>query len=51
VLWNQNAQTDITIPNNKPGAVIRDELCVSKKNVPISGYRKVIKKEAEKMEI
>jgi len=50
ILWNQQVQTDRTIPNNKPDIIIRDNekgtcmLIV----VAISGDRNVIKKEAEK---
>jgi hypothetical protein len=45
-LWNQQVQTDRTIPNNKPDIIIRD----NKKgtgmltDVAISGDRNVIKK-------
>ena len=51
ILWNQQVQTDRTIPNNKPDIIIRDNekgtcmLIV----VTISGDRNVIKKEAEKI--
>jgi len=48
-LWNQQIQTDRTIPNNKPDIIIRDnEKCVLI-DVAISGDRNVIKKEAEKI--
>jgi hypothetical protein len=43
-------QTDRTIPNSKPGIIIRDNekgTCVLI-DVPIPGDRNVIKKEAEK---
>ena len=49
ILWNQQVQTDRTIPNNKPDIIIR----VNEKRtcvliyVAISGDRNVIKKEAE----
>jgi hypothetical protein len=51
ILWNQQAQTDRTIPNNKPDSTIRD----NEKGTgiliddAISGDRNVIKKEAEKI--
>ena len=50
ILWNQQVQTDRTIPNNKPG-IIRDNekrTCVLI-DVAVSGDRNVIKKEAEKV--
>ena len=46
ILWNQEVQTDRTIPSNKPDIIIRDNekgTCVLI-DVPISGYRNVIKK-------
>jgi len=49
ILWNQQVQTDRTIPNNKPGIIIRDNekgTCMLI-DVAISGDRNVIKKEAE----
>jgi hypothetical protein len=49
VLWNQQVQTDRTIPNNKPNIIIRDNekrTCMLI-DVVISGDRNVIKKEAE----
>jgi hypothetical protein len=51
ILWNQQVQTDTTIPNNKPDIIIRDN---GKRNtydnrVAISGDRNVTKKEAEKI--
>jgi hypothetical protein len=51
ILWNQQVQTDRTIPNNKPDIIIRDNekgTCVLI-DVAISGDRNVIKKEAEKI--
>jgi hypothetical protein len=51
VLWNQQVQTDRTIPNNKPDIIIRDSekgTCMLI-DVVISGDRNVIKKEAEKI--
>jgi len=50
ILWNQQVQTDRTIPNNKPD-IIRDNekgTCMLI-DVAISGDRNVIKKEAEKI--
>ena len=50
ILWNQQVQTDGTIPNNKPD-IIRDNergTCMLI-DVAISGDRNVIKKEAEKI--
>jgi len=50
-LWNQQIQTDRTIPNNKPDIIIRDNeggTCMLI-DVAISGDRNVIKKEAEKI--
>ena len=51
ILWNQQVQTDRTIPNNKPEIIIRDNEKVTcmLKDVAISGDRNVIKKEAEKI--
>jgi len=51
ILWNQQVQTDRTIPNNKPDIIIRDNekgtgLLI---DFVISGDRNVIKKEAEKI--
>jgi hypothetical protein len=49
ILWNQQVQTDRTIPNNKPDIVIRDNekgTCMLI-DVAIPGDRKVIQKEAE----
>jgi len=51
ILWNQQIQTDRTIPNNKPDIVIRDNekgTCMLIE-VAISGDKNVIKKEAEKI--
>jgi hypothetical protein len=50
-LWNQQIQTDRTIPNNKPDIIIRDNekgTCTLI-DVKISGDKNVIKKEAEKI--
>jgi hypothetical protein len=50
ILWNQQVQTDRTIPNNKPDITIRDNekgTCMLI-DVAIPGDRNVIKKEAEK---
>jgi len=50
-LWNQQVQTDRTIPNNKPDIIIRDSekgTCLLIE-VAISGDRNVIKTEAEKI--
>jgi hypothetical protein len=47
ILWNQQVQTDRTIPNNKPDIIIRDnekEACMLL-NIAISGDRNVIKNE------
>ena len=49
ILWNQQVQTDRTIPNNKPDIIIGDNekrTCMLI-DVAISGDRNVIKKEAE----
>jgi hypothetical protein len=51
ILWNQQVQTDRTIPNNKPDIIIRDNekgTCMLI-DVAISGDRNVIKKEAKKI--
>ena len=51
ILWNQQVQTDTTIPNNKPDIISRDNgkgTCMLI-DVAISGDRNVIKKEAEKI--
>jgi hypothetical protein len=51
ILWNQQVQTDRTIPNNKPDIIIRDNenrTCMLI-DVANSEDRNVIKKEAEKI--
>ena len=51
ILWNQQVQTERTIPNNKSDIIIRDNekrTCMLI-DVAISGDRNVIKKEAEKI--
>ena len=51
ILWNQQVQTDGTVPNNKPDIIIRDNekrTCMLI-DVEISGDRNMIKKEAEKI--
>ena len=51
ILWNQQVQTDRTIPNNKPDIIIGDNengTCMLI-HVANSGDRNVIKKEAEKI--
>jgi hypothetical protein len=51
ILWNQQIQTDRTIPNNKPVIVIHDYekgTCMLL-DVAIPGDRNVIQKEAEKI--
>jgi hypothetical protein len=51
ILWNQQVQTDRTIPNNRPDIIIRENekgTCMLM-DVGISGDRNVIKKEAEKI--
>jgi hypothetical protein len=51
ILWNQQVQTNRTIPNNKPDIIIRDNekrTCMLI-DVAISEGRNVIKKEAEKI--
>ena len=51
ILWNQQVQTDRTIPNNKQDIIIRDNevgTCMLI-DVAISGDKNVIKKEAEKI--
>jgi hypothetical protein len=48
ILWNQQVQTDRTIPSNKPDIIIRDNekgTCTLI-DVPIAGNRNVIKKQA-----
>ena len=51
ILWNQQVQTDITIPNNKRGILNRNNgkrICMLI-DVAISGDRNVIRKEAKKI--
>ena len=51
ILWNQQVQTDRTIPNNKPDIIIRNNekrICMLI-DVAIPGDRNVIKKEVEKI--
>jgi len=51
ILWNQQVQTDRTIPNNKQDIIIHDNekgTCMLI-DIAISGDRNVIKKEAEKI--
>jgi hypothetical protein len=51
ILWNQQVQTDRTIPNNKPDIIVRDNekgTCMLI-GVAIPGDRNVIKKETEKI--
>jgi hypothetical protein len=53
ILWNQQVQTDRTIPNNKPDIIIRDNekgTCMLI-DVSISGDRKVIKKKSRNSKI
>jgi hypothetical protein len=50
-MWNQQVQTDRTIPSNNPGIIIQDNekrTCMLI-DVAIPGDRNVIKKEAEKI--
>jgi len=50
-MWNQQVQTDRTIPNNKPDIIIREYekgICMLI-DVAIPGDRNVIKKENEKI--
>jgi len=51
ILWNQQVQTDRTIPNNKPDIIIRynEKGTCMLIDVTISGDRNVIKKEAKKI--
>jgi hypothetical protein len=53
ILWNQQVQTDRTIPNNKPDIVIRDnkKAACMLINVAISGDRNVIKRSREDSKI
>ena len=51
ILWNQQGQTDRTIPNNTTDIIIRDNekgRCMLM-DVGISGDRNVIKSEAERV--
>ena len=51
ILWNQQVQTDRTIPSNEPDMIIRDNekgTCVLI-DVAISEDRNLIRKEAEKI--
>jgi hypothetical protein len=51
ILWNQQVQTDRTIPSNKPVIIIRDNkkrTCMLI-DVANSGDRNMFKKEAEKI--
>ena len=52
-MWNQQIETDRTIPINKPDIIIRDNEKGASKliDVAISGDRNVIEKEAEKIAI
>jgi hypothetical protein len=48
ILWNQQVQTDRTLPNNKPDVIIRDNkkgTCMLI-NVAITGDRNGVRKEA-----
>jgi hypothetical protein len=49
ILWNQQVQTDRTIPNNKPDIIIwnNEKRTCMLIDVPTPGDRNVIKKEAE----
>jgi len=51
ILWNQQMQTDRTIPNNKPDIIIRynEKRKCMLIDFAISGERNVTKKEAEKI--
>jgi len=51
ILWNQQVQTDRTIPNNKPDIIIggNEKGTCMLIDVAISGDRNVIKKEVEKI--
>jgi hypothetical protein len=51
IMWNQQMQTDRTIPISKPDIIIRDKekgTCLLI-DIAIPGDRNVIKKEAEKV--
>jgi hypothetical protein len=49
ILWNQQVQTDRTIPNNKPDVIIRDTKQETRMiiDVAVLGDRNEIKEEAE----
>jgi hypothetical protein len=49
ILWNQQVQTDRTVPNSRPDITIRDNEGGTRilLDVPTSGDRNVIKKETE----
>jgi hypothetical protein len=51
ILWNQQVQTDRTIPINKPDIIIQDrgERACMLIDVAITGDRNVINKEADKI--
>jgi hypothetical protein len=49
ILWNQQVQTDRTIPNNKPNIIIRDNEECMLIDVAITRDRNVIKEEAQKI--
>ena len=51
ILWNQQVQTDRSIPNNKPDIIIRDneKITCMLIDVAIWGDRNLIEKEAEKI--
>ena len=51
IMWNQQVQTDRTIPNNKPDIIIRgnEKKTCMLIGVAIPGDRNVIEKEAEKI--
>jgi hypothetical protein len=51
ILWDQQVQTDRTIPNNRTGIIIRDNEKGTRMliDVAIPGDRNVIKKETEKI--
>jgi len=51
ILWNQQVQTDRTVPNNQPDIIIRDNEKGTCKliDVAVLGDRNVIKKEGVKI--
>jgi hypothetical protein len=51
ILWNQQEQTDRTVPNNKPDSIIRDNEKGTRMSIDVAipRERNVIKKEAEKI--